>query len=543
MGTIEYIDGFDDYIAGDGTLHGWSSNASAMVAGRVEGQALRINNNSMLRSVGADARYTATCAMWFSNLADGHANLMRFREGGAIHGLLAYNGDGTFTIKRGTATLATSINCNLIVDVPFTLEWDYNVHDTTGSFELRVNKVVVIDPTTGQDTRDAGGASGVITAFDMGSTGDFIIDDLILTKGGGFQGDVRVVTDFPDGDGANTDWTAVPYGNPAYIGQAVGTGTGAVTLGWPTHKPDDVGILLVEACGGEAVTLTTASGFVELSNSPQATGSGTAGTRIHAYWCRATTNDMDDVVIGDPGDHLYATILTFRGCLKVGDPVDVTAGAVKTPATTSFSSPTVTTTVDNCLVLACIARDDDVATAEFSAWTNATLASITEVFDLGTTNGNGGGLGVGVGIMASAGATGATTGTVVNSINASLTIALKPGLSTDYLQVKEIFENGDDDYLSSSTATDRDTFTFPDVGVVGTVKAVAINHISRKDDAGTRKIAGSIRVSTTDYDGTGLEVSTSWAAYQEIHEVDPSTSAAWDVGDIDTAEFGIYLDT
>jgi hypothetical protein len=457
--------------------------------------------------------------------------------------VLSYNGDGTFSIKRSTTVLATSINCGLSNDVPFTLEWDYNVHDTTGSFELRVNKIVVIGPTTGQDTREAGGASGVITAFGMGSSNIFSIDDLILTKGGGFQGDLRVVTDWPDGDGANTDWTAVPYGTPAYIGQASAGGTADVTAAWPTHKPDDIGILLVEACGGEAVTLTTASGFVECANSPQATGAGTAGTRIHAYWCRATSDAMASVVVADPGDHAFAAILTFRGCLKDGDPVDVTAGAVKTPATTSFSSPTVTTTVNGALVLACVARDDDIATAEFSAWTNATLVSCTEVFDLGTTSNNGGGIGVGVGIMTTAGATGATTGTVVSSINASITIALKPGLSTDWLQVDDVFENGDDDYLSSSTATDRNTFTFPDVGVTGTVKAVAINHISRKDDAGTRKIAGSIRIGATDYDGTGLDVATSWAAYQEIHETDPSTAAAWDVADIDTAEFGIYLDT
>jgi hypothetical protein len=67
--------------------------------------------------------------------------------------------------------------------------------------------------------------------------------------------------------------------------------------------------------------------------------------------------------------------------------------------------------------------------------------------------------------------------------------------------------------------------------------------VSRKDDAGVRKIATSVRTGGTNYDGTGVEVSTSWAAYQEIREEDPSTTDPWEVTDINAAEFGIYLDT
>jgi hypothetical protein len=543
MGTISYIDGFDEYAAADAPLFGWDDVPTAMVAGRIVGQAMDLAAMSISHALDPDATYTASFAVWTTDVGGQAPYMVRFYEGVVCHGGVAYNGDGTFSVRDGNnAVFATSGDCGLANDVPFTVEWKYTVDNAAGAYELRINKVVVIGPTSGVDTRN-GGTTGLISKIMLTApTGIHVAyDDLILTKGGGFQGDLRVVTQMPDGDGANTAWTAVPFPIALQASNS-GSGTGAVTLAWPAHIADDVALLFVEAAGGEAVTLTTPSGFTECANSPQATGAGTAGTRIHAYWHRATSAAMASVVIGDAGDHVFGTMLTFRGCIDTGDPVNVTAGAVKTPATTAFSSPTVTTTVGGCLVVAAVARDDDIATAEFSAWANANLVSIAEMFDLGTTSGNGGGIGIGGGIKAAAGATGATTGTVVSSINASITIALVPAPAGDWLQVNDITPNGDVDYLTGSTPGDRDTFTFPDVGVVGTVKAVAINHVSRKDDAGVREIAGSIRIGATNYDGSGLEVSTSWAAYQEIHETDPSTTDPWDVADIDTAEFGIYLD-
>jgi hypothetical protein len=542
MGTIAFVDGFDEYAAADATIFGWDTIPDSMVAGRVAGQAMYVAAQSIAHAIPADATYTTSVAAWFTDVGGNATGFIRLYEGTTVHGILAYNGDGTFSVKDASSTvLATSGDCGLANDVPFTVEWSYTVDDAAGAFELRVNKVVVIAPTSGVDTQN--GLTGVISKVSFSATAgqtNVTIDDLIMTKGGGFQGDLRVVTQMPDGDGTNTDWAAVPFPIALQASNS-NSGTGAVTVAWPAHIADDVALLFVEAGGGEAVTLTTPSGFTECSNSPQATGAGTAGTRIHAYWHRATSAAMASVVIGDAGDHVFGAMLTFRGCIDTGAPVDVTAGAVKTPATTAFSSPTVTTTVDGALVVAAVARDDDIATAEFSAWTNAALASCAEMFDLGTTSGNGGGIGVGGGIKAAAGATGATTGTVVSSINAAITIALKPAPAGDWVQVNDVTPNGDVDYLSSSTPGDRDTFTFPDVGVVGTVKAVVINHVSRKDDAGVRELAGSIRTGGTDYDGTGLEISTSWAAYQEIHETNPA-GGAWDVAAVDAAEFGIYLD-
>jgi Family of unknown function (DUF6701)/Concanavalin A-like lectin/glucanases superfamily len=214
---------------------------------------------------------------------------------------------------------------------------------------------------------------------------------------------------------------------PAFqaAGAAV-SATGSVTPAWPVHAAGDVALLFVESAGGQVATLSTAAGFVAVANSPQATGAGAAGTQITVFWARATSAAMPSPTVADPGNHVYAQILTYRGVIASGNPWDITAGGVKTPASTSVTVTGVTTTVPNTLVVQAVARDNDSAAAAFSAETNANLTGIAERSDAGTTSGNGGGIAVWDGVKATAGATGNTTATVTSSINAFLTVALLP---------------------------------------------------------------------------------------------------------------------
>lgn len=223
---------------------------------------------------------------------------------------------------------------------------------------------------------------------------------------------------------------------PAFqaAGTAVG-GRGNVSPAWPAHAIDDVALLFVESAGGEAATLSVPAGFAEVLNSPQATGTGTAGTRITVFWARATSTSMATPTVLDPGDHAYAQIITYRGVVNTGDPWDVTGGGVKATASTSVTVTGVTTTVADTLIVQAVARDNDNAAAAFSAQTNANLTNITEQSDAGTNQGGGGGFAVWDGVKATAGATGDTTATVTSSINAFLTIALKP--PAGYLRERE----------------------------------------------------------------------------------------------------------
>jgi hypothetical protein len=233
----------------------------------------------------------------------------------------------------------------------------------------------------------------------------------------------------------------IPQAATVPVFNALGTAVVAVAplLSWPAHLVDDIALVFVESTGGQAVTLLQANGFAAVTNSPQATGAGTAGTRISVFWARATSASMLGPILGGTTDHIYAQILTYRGVVNSGNPWDTTApvGGVKAAASTAVTVTGVTTTYANAMVVQAVARDNDNAAAAFSAQTNANLSSIAERVDAGTTNGNGGGFSVWDGTKVAAGATGNTTATVTSSINAFLTVALKPagGVAPDHYEL------------------------------------------------------------------------------------------------------------
>lgn len=230
---------------------------------------------------------------------------------------------------------------------------------------------------------------------------------------------------------------------PAF--QAVGTlrgGTGAVSPPWPAHAINDIALLVVESCGGQPVTLTTPAGFVAVANSPQFTipGGFTTGTRITVYWARATSTAMATPTVGDPGNHVDAQIITYRGVINTGTPWNITGGGVKTPASFTVTVTGVITTVPITLIVQAVTRDNDSAATSFSAETNANLTSLTERSDIGTTQGNGGGFVVCDGVKATAGATGNTTANISASVyNAFLTIALPPPPTARILDWLEVY--------------------------------------------------------------------------------------------------------
>lgn len=213
--------------------------------------------------------------------------------------------------------------------------------------------------------------------------------------------------------------------------QAAGTFVAGARLStstptWPTHNVNDIALLFVTSEGSETINLTTANGFVQITNSPQSTGSLRTDSQLAVYWCRASSTSMSaPVVAAGTTDTIYSGILTYRGCITSGNPWDVTAGSAKAPASTTATLPSVTTTVPNTLVVLPISSDLDITTPWTTSMTNAGLANLTERFDLGTNVGGGGAIAVYDGQRAATGAIGTTAWSGTNSINAFMTIALK----------------------------------------------------------------------------------------------------------------------
>lgn len=207
--------------------------------------------------------------------------------------------------------------------------------------------------------------------------------------------------------------------------QAVNTyqGGGAVqlTVPWPAHAVDDIAFLIVNSVAN--VGLLTASGFVEVADSPQ------LGTQCgcQVYWCRATSTSMASPVTNTGSNNISAQILTVRGAIATGDPWDVTVGGNGGVATTTLTTSSDTSTVDDCLIVYCIGRSSDFAGAQFSGEADANVTNLAERIDDGTATGNGGGIAAYTANRVTAGAFGPLTATLANtSIKSWVLLAIKP---------------------------------------------------------------------------------------------------------------------
>ena len=182
---------------------------------------------------------------------------------------------------------------------------------------------------------------------------------------------------------------------PTYVDAGnVMQSTGAITVPWPAHVAGDVALLVIESAN-QTISLSTPAGFVEVTGSPQGTGTagGTSATRLAVYWKRATTSAEAQPTVADSGDHQIARMFTFRGVISSGNPWDVTAGNVLATASTAVSIPGATTTVADTRVVVIVPTLRTRQPPRPRTVANANLTSLADVQDNNTSQGNGGGFG------------------------------------------------------------------------------------------------------------------------------------------------------
>lgn len=100
------------------------------------------------------------------------------------------------------------------------------------------------------------------------------------------------------------------------------------------------------------------------------------------------------------------------------------------------------------------------------------------------------------------------------------------------------FPDGDTSYVSDSTPNDLDSYVCADIDAGATVYGVQHNIYARKDDANTRQIAPLIRQASTDYVGTTVTLTATYAFYTQLYDKDP-TSSAWTAANVNGDEFGV----
>ncbi len=164
-----------------------------------------------------------------------------------------------------------------------------------------------------------------------------------------------------------------------------------------------------------------------------------SATRIHTYWCRATSNAMAAPHVSQPGDHFLAFIYTVRNALDSGSPINTSGGSVASSASTAVTTPGLAPSVGRALIVYHVAAATATTSAQFSNWLSPALGfsessgsgiityPALEKADRFTTFGQGGGIAVFAGPRQVAGAFVGPTATLATaSVLAKQSFAISP---------------------------------------------------------------------------------------------------------------------
>ena len=203
------------------------------------------------------------------------------------------------------------------------------------------------------------------------------------------------------------------------------SGTGAPTATLPgTVAENDILVLVLQS---SQQSIATPAGYAQLGPQNGIGAAAAAGsTRLGIFWKRATSSESAPT-IADSGDHTFGVMFAVRGCPTVGDPFHLLGQAWKFTASTTGTSDAGSSRTPNSLIVSIFAHGIDSASAQGSSPTNASLASVTEVFDGATTDGTGGGIYIMSGTKADPGDV--TAGTVTwgsSTVDVSTTLSFVP---------------------------------------------------------------------------------------------------------------------
>lgn len=289
---------------------------------------------------------------------------------------------------------------------------------------------------------------------------------------------------------------------PAPEVRAVATQTGGASAVSPNIPASaEAGDLLIMVCesGGptantEATNALTAEGWTAAPSSPQFKGN----TRLTILYRIMTGGDPNTT--NDTGDHQIARIIAIKkGTYNESAPFNVSAGGTQSK-TKSVSIPGATTTVNDCLILACASGElpDATSSTEFGEPTNASLTGLVERMDNAMTQGDGGAIYAATGVKATAGAYNATTCTAVTEADRGvISLAISPPITT-------YNDSGSGAATLSGSASESASATETGAGAVTTGGAGSESAGTSDAASGAVSLAGSAEESAAGIDeGSG----------------------------------------
>ena len=247
--TLLFIDSFDHYTTTAQTLEKWTNTGVYFTAAGVGAYGRYGTNGFRVTGNGAnDSAYLAYQlpsqpqtliagnARRFSSImaktAQGYNNGIGFTDAGVFQVSMVVDTDGSIYVVRGSWLAGTLLGTSATGIVKKN-SWSYiefkaTIHNTTGSYEVKVNGVSVLSDTN-VDTQDTANAYadkvyiGLKSGNDQ-STGTWL-DDLYICDDQGsesndFLGDIRVQCLFPSGAGNYSQWTPLSGNNYENVDEA-----------------------------------------------------------------------------------------------------------------------------------------------------------------------------------------------------------------------------------------------------------------------------------------------------------------------------------
>lgn len=113
----------------------------------------------------------------------------------------------------------------------------------------------------------------------------------------------------------------------------------------------------------------------------------------------------------------------------------------------------------------------------------------------------------------------------------------------NYLLVDDAQADDDSTYTESSTVTDVDLYSFDDLAWgPDTILAVVVDCYCLMDDAGPKSGKIITYIDSSTYEGDTFSLTEGYLYETQIWELNPGDSAAWEVTDVNNAEFGVKVE-
>lgn len=196
-----------------------SGSGLEIISGGRNGQALSIGVGAISKTLEHSSRWVVGFAVKCLGIASGNGRMYTINNNTDVLFSLIHDEDGTLSMRAGTSppeNFAVSTRA-LHVDRTYYIEVDVELSGSSPivcTAELRINGTVECSGShnTAHNAADtlSGDATGNYHTWvnGMGGVGSgMVFDDLYVKNEAGYEGDIRAVDIYADGDGGILDWT------------------------------------------------------------------------------------------------------------------------------------------------------------------------------------------------------------------------------------------------------------------------------------------------------------------------------------------------